>query len=196
MCSSDLADNPAELAGYASLDRRELLALALQAKLQAQMQEEEDEDISTPGNLLMWQRAVESDIVKMLHDISLEVNQFLQKRNVLPQEFPSRLFEAIGQGGDTAEALSGTPNVLQLTIEAGDAEDDAKMLVRLLAIDLRLSEIEFADAEVSQPRHAIRKLLAELSGLRKRYAANQREYTIAQAEVAWRSTWSEQRGDS
>jgi len=191
--ADDRADDDAPAGRQQSpRDDAQLFALALQAKLQAQMQDDsEDGDIATPSNLLMWQRSVESDIVKMLHDLSLKANQLLQACDILPQEFPPGLFEAIGQQGDAGEAMSGTPNVLKLTIEAGKAEDGAKVSIRMLAIELRLSEIEFSDAAVSQPRHAIRKLLAELSGLRKRYTANQREYTIAKAESAWRSTWSE-----
>ncbi len=172
-----------------------LIALALEARLRAEADDEgddDDDDITTPNNLRAWQRSVESDIVRMLHQASVQVNQLLHQCGILPQEFPLGLLEAFGQGEAMAEMPTGTPNLLKLTIKSGgrSSEESASNTLQLVAIRLHLAEIEFAETAVSQARHTIRQLLAELSGLRKRYVANQKEYTIAKAEAAWRSTWS------
>lgn len=184
-----------------SADRRnfteqeaQLIALALKAKLQAEASQshDDDEDVTTPDSLRSWQRSVESDIARMLQQASVQANQLLHQYGILPQEFPLGLLEAFGQGEAMAEIPTGTPNLLKLTIKSGspDTNESHNGTLHLMAIHLHLAEIEFSETAVSQARHTIRQLLAELSGLRKRYAANQKEYTIAKAEAAWRSTWS------
>lgn len=193
-------DNPEEKSQpRPTLSDREakLIALALEAKLRAEADDDGDDDddeITTPNNLRAWQRSIESDIIRMLHQASVQTNQLLHQCQILPQEFPLGLLDAFGQGEGMAEIPSGTPNLLKLTIKSGgrNSEEFASKALQLVAINLNLAEIEFADAAVSQARHRIRQLLAELSGLRKRYAANQKEYTIAKAEAAWRSTWSKE----
>lgn len=190
-------DNAAQAQARPNLSEREaqLIALALEAKLRAELEDDDDDDdITTPNNLRAWQRSVESDIVRMLHQASAQANQLLHQCGILPQEFPLGLLEAFGQGEAIAEMPTGTPNLLKLTIQTGsrDSEESASSALQLVAIHLHLAEIEFAETAVSQARHAIRQLLAELSGLRKRYAVNQKEYTIAKAEAAWRSTWSKE----
>ena len=172
----------------------QLIALALQAKLRAEA-EEEDDNLATPNNLRAWQRSIESDIARILHEASVQANQLLQQCDILPQEFPLGLLEALGQGETMAESAIGTPNLLKLTIKAGSQDEEGEIdseTLQLVAIHLRLSEIEFAEASLSQVRHRVRQLIAELSGLQKRYAVNQQEYTIAQAEAAWRATWCEE----
>lgn len=176
-----------------------LIALALKAKLQAEAnqsydQDDDGDDVTTPNSLRSWQRSVESDIARMLHQASVQANQLLHQSGILPQEFPLGLLEALGQGEAIAEIPNGTPNLLKLTLKGGshDTPEPHSGTLHLMAIHLHLAEIEFAEAAVSQARHVIRQLLAELSGLRKRYAANQKEYTIAKAEAAWRSTWSQE----
>jgi hypothetical protein len=207
--SGDPSDTPddadAAAANSPSPDRLNLteqeahmIALALKAKLQAKVNDDEDEDedndddVTTPDSLRSWQRSVERDIARMLHQASIQANQLLHQYGILPQEFPLGLLEALGQGDAIAEIPTGTPNLLKLTIKSGspDANESHSGTLHLMAIHLHLAEIEFSETAVSQVRHTIRQLLAELSGLRKRYAANQKEYTIAKAEAAWRSTWS------
>ena len=183
-----------------NLSEREaqLMALALAAKLRSDTDGDEadgEDEVATPNNLRSWQRAIEGDLVRMLHDASVRANQLLYQCSILPQEFPLGVLEALGQGEAIAELPTGMPNLLKLTIKLGHGEEEEEAIgetLQLLAINLRLPEVEFADTAVSQTRHTIRQLVAELSGLRKRYDRNQREYTIAKAEAAWRSTWCEE----
>jgi hypothetical protein len=68
-----------------------------------------------------------------------------------------------------------------------DGEDST--LTQVIAINLRLSEIEFADPTLSSSRHQIRNLLGKVSTIGREYRKRWRELTSAQAEAAWRSSW-------
>jgi hypothetical protein len=60
-----------------------------------------------------------------------------------------------------------------------------------MAINLRLGEIEFADAMLSSYRKQIRSVLLQLNRLGQEYQKKQRERSVAQAEAAWRAIWSD-----
>ena len=59
-------------------------------------------------------------------------------------------------------------------------------------INLQLSEVEFTDPRVSVWRARLRKELANLKQLGVRYRKTQRSLEIAQAEDAWRASWTSQ----
>lgn len=63
-------------------------------------------------------------------------------------------------------------------------------LPELAAISLRLSEVEFTDPTVSAWRGKLRQKLGELKKLGMRYKRTQRSLETAQAEDAWRSSWT------
>ncbi len=63
-------------------------------------------------------------------------------------------------------------------------------LPELAAISLRLSEVEFTDPTVSAWRSRLRQKLSELKQLGMRYKKTQRALETAQAEDAWRSSWT------
>jgi hypothetical protein len=52
-----------------------------------------------------------------------------------------------------------------------------------------MAELEFADTRLSVERNQIRSLWEQLNRLGKQYHHLRKEYTIAQAEAAWRSSW-------
>jgi len=60
-----------------------------------------------------------------------------------------------------------------------------------MAIHLRLIEIEFADAPLTAIRNRIRSQSAQLRNLGREYQKKQRERAIAEAQSAWRTSWSE-----
>ncbi len=64
-------------------------------------------------------------------------------------------------------------------------------VIQLLAIHLRLTEIEFADAGLTLARSKVRHLAAQLKPLGRNYHKKLRERAIAEAQAAWRSCWSE-----
>ncbi len=63
-------------------------------------------------------------------------------------------------------------------------------LPELAAVSLRLSEVEFTDPTVSAWRGKLRQKLGELKKLGMRYKKTQRSLETAQAEDAWRSSWT------
>ncbi len=62
-------------------------------------------------------------------------------------------------------------------------------LVHVIALQVRLAEIEFQDPLLMRWRRSIRELNLELNSLSRDYRKYQRQLSIAEAQVAWRSTW-------
>jgi len=93
---------------------------------------------------------------------------------------------------EAAEAVAGPPNLLNLLVETENSLESGSTMTQLLAIHLRLSEIEFADSTVMAGRNQIRKLSAKASQLGRDYQKKQRERAVAEAEAAWRSSWFEE----
>ncbi len=63
-------------------------------------------------------------------------------------------------------------------------------LPNFVVIHLRLSEIEFADAAVAVRRRRIREKISQLKRLGYAYKQARRDLAIAQAEDAWRASWT------
>jgi hypothetical protein len=148
---------------------------------------------TNPIELLHWQHNLEEAIAHSLKTLSLEVNCLFQEAGVLPQKLPVPLLEAATTASETvAEIAVGPPNLMNLLIETenpSEAEDSS--MTQLFAIQLRLSEIEFADANVRSARNQIRQLEGKVHLLGREYQKKQRERIIAEAEAAWRSSWFE-----
>ena len=64
-------------------------------------------------------------------------------------------------------------------------------ILKIAAIHLRLSELEFADVHLSLTRKQLRNLGEQLNKLRKQYRQLKREYLRSEAEMAWRASWTE-----
>ncbi|MEL6854243.1 MAG: hypothetical protein AAFO83_03940 [Cyanobacteria bacterium J06607_13] len=86
------------------------------------------------------------------------------------------------EGGDEGRQLSRrfVPHEV-MEIEA---------LPEFAVVNLQLSEIEFADPTVSVWRSRLRQELAKLKQLGVRYKKTQRSLETAQAEDAWRASWT------
>lgn len=80
--------------------------------------------------------------------------------------------------GPPDEAIS-MPRLLQL-----------ESLPNFVVLHLRLSEIEFAETNVAVWRNRIRKKMAHLKRVGHAYKDAERQLAIAQAEDAWRATWT------
>lgn len=153
-----------------------------------------------PEDLIQWVRSLEESIAESLRTVSHAANRLLQQAAVLPQRLPEPLLQMAHQA-EMADSMSNSPNLLNVlieanpedgeTVESGEDSNGAAALVHIVAIHLRLSEIEFADAETMAARNQVRPLLAELKKLGRYYHQKQRELEIAQAQAAWRSIWSE-----
>jgi hypothetical protein len=143
-----------------------------------------------PEQLVRWQEQMEEAIAQTLQTISLETNRLLQRTGIIPDKLPAAVLEAAAKVEASSEGTPGSPNLLNLLMETesnGDSEDST--LTRIVAINLRLSEIEFADPTLSAGRNQIRKLSARVSTIQREYHKKLRERAVAQAEAAWRSSW-------
>jgi hypothetical protein len=105
---------------------------------------------------------------------------------------PAAILEAAAKVEASSEPTSGSPNLLNLLMETENEEDsDNSTLTRVVAINLRLSEIEFADPSLLTLRNQIRNLSTKRRKLQQEHHKRQRERSVAQAEAAWRSSWFE-----
>jgi hypothetical protein len=143
-----------------------------------------------PEQLVRWQEQMEEAIAQTLQTISLETNRLLQRTGIIPDKLPAAVLEAAAKVEASGEGTPGSPNLLNLLMETdsdGDSEDST--LTRIVAINLRLSEIEFADPTLSAGRNQIRKLSVRVTTIQREYHKKLRERAVAQAEAAWRSSW-------
>lgn len=142
----------------------------------------------TPELLAGWQQTLERGILEVLSDLSERANRVLQAAGMLPQKLPPPVLEAASQVEASAESVSGAPNVMNLLVEA-EVEGEPSQVARLMAVRLRLSEIEFADATLRSWRDRLRKLSSKLVSVGRAYRQAQRERAVQEAESAWRSSW-------
>lgn len=148
-----------------------------------------------PSNpkLLEWQQNLEQAISKTLKTLSYEINRLLQQTGILPKSLPSPLLEAAANSQEASSTgIAGPPNLLNLLIEAQNDEESQDAVTPIIAIHLRLSEIEFADATLRTRRNHIRNLEVRASSLRREYNKKQKERAVAEAEAAWRASWFEE----
>lgn len=157
--------------------------------------QEEKKNFSDPVELMKWQFQVEDAIASTLKTLSSQTNSLLQSAEILPNNLPlAPLLEAATSASDGApEVTSGSsPNLLNLLIETdSDNESQESSVTQIIAIHLRLIEIEFADATVRAKRNQIRNISAKLGKLERDYQKKQRERDVAEAEAAWRASWFE-----
>ncbi len=150
--------------------------------------------LSNPEQLMQWQQTLEMAIGKILQTTSHKANHLLQQVGILPQKLPEPLLEAAtrAEPGEAA-AVAGPPNLLNVLIETENTEESQRSTItQLIAIHLRLPEIEFADPKVMAGRSQIRQLTAKLNKLGRDYQKKQRERAVAEAEAAWRASWFEE----
>lgn len=172
------------------------------SQLDSLRQPEEGGENATPTNpeiLIQWQEQLEQGILLILQTLSREANRLLQQTGILPKKLPEVVLEAATKAEAAhSEPVTGPPNLLNLLIESEPSEDSAgepqkpsSTVTHIIAINLRLSDIEFADAAVMAGRNQIRNLSSRLNNLKREFQKKQRERLITEAEAAWRSSWFE-----
>ncbi|MFQ3629445.1 MAG: hypothetical protein SNJ81_17955, partial [Cyanobacteriota bacterium] len=145
---------------------------------------------SPVDHLARWQAKIERRIAAVLRDQSQAANRLLHQVNILPNQIPEPIIEVAAKAGASDSTL-GPPNLLNLMIEAQGDKPDQVSITRIVAIRLRLSELEFGSPLLANWRSKLRGLNARLKQLGQDYEKKSRERAIAQAEQAWRSTWHE-----
>lgn len=178
-----LSSNQEQLSTFEMIETDEILDIS-------ESTEAANDSSSQPQQLLEWLEQLENAIAQTLKDLSLDTNRLLQTNGIIPDKLPPAVLEAAVQVEASTEAVAGSPNLLNLLMEAENDDDkEDSTLMRIVAINLRLSEIEFADPTLSAGRNQIRKLSARVSSFQREYHKKQRERAVAQAEAAWRSSW-------
>ncbi|QLE39342.1 hypothetical protein FD723_01690 [Nostoc sp. C052] len=150
-------------------------------------------DTSNPIELATWQQKLEEVTQEILKKLSHDANLLLQKAGVLPKKLPEPILAAAAAASEaSAEVMPGPPNLLNLVIEIENEQQlEDSGLTQIMAINLRLGEIEFADVTLSSERRQIRNILVQLNKLGREYQKKHKERAIAEAEAAWRSSWFE-----
>ncbi|WP_375509548.1 hypothetical protein [uncultured Nostoc sp.] len=151
-------------------------------------------DTYNPIELVKWQQNLEEVMQEILKKLSHDANILIQKSGVLPKKLPEPILAAAAAAASEAsgEAMPGPPNLLNLVIEIeNEQQSEDSGLTQIMAINLRLGEIEFADVTLSSERRQIRSILVQLNKLGREYQKKHREKAIAEAEAAWRASWFE-----
>jgi len=149
-------------------------------------------DPSNPIEVLQWQQDLEAAIAQTLRECSQDTNIILQKAGILPKKLPdSVLAAAIAASEANGEVIPSPPNLLNLVIQVGQDGEESKV-TQIMTINLRLGEIEFADASLLSGRKQIRTVLAHLHNLGRDFQKKHRELKVAEAEAAWRASWFEE----
>jgi hypothetical protein len=171
-------------------DLAERIAESLADMMQQPEEEEEGIDEGSPEALIQWYRSTEKSIRQVLNQGSREINRLLQHAAVLPGNVPSKVLELAIQNNQPPSSSPHASNLINLVIEA-EMANKKKKRVRVTAIHLKLSELEFGDAQVSGKRNRIREQLGKIKQLKKYYKKSKKDLAIAEAEAAWRSSWHE-----
>jgi hypothetical protein len=164
----------------------------------------------------IWQQTLERDIQRVIRQVSQQTNQVLQKFDILPQQIPAPVLEAaaMAEGGES----NRNPHVVKLTLEAVDPRDvladleereereekegkepkrrrkrdghrPPSAVLSIVAVQLRLSELEFKDSTVMGHRNRLRESLEKMRSIGQEYQRLDQECTIVKAQDAWRATW-------
>ncbi len=178
------------------------LTMIENAGFKLQNQEEDDSlaEIKNPEDLVLWCKRVEEGVRMILHNLSQEVNSELQKHKIIASQFPPQLWEMALQAEEGGMSSGNSPNIINLLIETNkkqetkddeDDEDENKesQITKVSAVNLRLSDIEFSDPQLSIQRQQIRQQLERVKKMHQAYQKIQRENSRAEAEAAWRSSW-------
>jgi len=156
-------------------------------------EEKTENNAIAPELAIAWQEQLETGIDDRLQTLSQQTNQLLQEASILPEQLPPAVLEVATQADPGSESIAGPPNVLTVTIQARDPEDLSEgEVTQLMAVRLRRSEIEFANASLHTWRTQVRQQSHKLAQLQREYDRKLRLRAVAQAEAAWRSTWFEE----
>lgn len=151
-----------------------------------------DDELSffNPDILIKFIDNIDNAIAQSLIKISLKTNKLLQQSEILPKEIPNKILEMALEAEENTSLISGAPNLLSLLVEKENSPEENK-ITPIVAICLRIREIEFNDPLLSSLRQKITKILRDLHRLNEEYQFHSQQYAIAQAEVAWRGSWFE-----
>lgn len=167
-------------------------------------------ETTSPINLAKRHVLLEKQLRGILQTVSSLTNYLLKQAQVLP-DLPEMVIAAAAEA-ESRESGQTTPNLLNVLVEMSsdrtqddsdqdeDSEENASLeeeesegkMTHLVAVHLRLADIEFADTHTALWRGKLQEALARLKRLGNQYQKLQREKAKAEAEYAWRATWFEE----
>lgn len=139
-----------------------------------------------PRAIAQWLQVLSEIVRRQLIQASHAANVALQKAQIFESQIPLEILEA-KRASDPSQGPSGPPNLLKLMVSKPGSDHEGEL--QIVAVDLRLPEIEFTDPRLMDLRRELQTLMQELRRLEQRYTERQRQWAIAQAETAWRSSW-------
>ncbi len=154
-----------------------------------------DEALRDPFALIRWVERMERGISQRLRQSSQRTTRSLEKSRILNNELPDGLLEAaVRPDGDHEDDSDGSmPHVLRLKLNAAGKEGRPRKgkSIRIVAIYLRLSEIEFATPGVMAWRNQLRNQVKQLRRLSKEYKDCKHAQDVVKAQELWRRGWVE-----
>ena len=156
----------------------------------------EEVNWKNPQSLIAWQKNTEKQIARTLENISKKTNKILQEADLISEQIPTKIIDIALKNADTSSRINkvkNIPNILNLVIEI-DKRSTSKTnhnFGDISLLRLSLLEIEFVDSILSSKRNEIRNLMKKISQIYKIYQERKKEYAIAEADAAWRSSWYE-----
>lgn len=189
--------------GMTESNARELQAILAQVAAAISAKEPK-----TPiDRLTTWQENIERGIQEKIRMSSYKTNQALQKSTIIPEQVPDRALEAASRVDN--DANSPASHVVQMLVEMGsrrpsgpDSDDHPKRsnsepfgpnvpkLIHVVALQLRLGELEFNDPILMRWRNRLRELASNTQDLTNKYRRCQHKRSVAEAQDAWRSSWT------
>jgi len=151
---------------------------------------------NSPENLLNWSKLQEDAIAMILENVSSQANETLRKTGILPKEFPKEMIDAALQAEGAGSMSHNAPGVIHLMLELErknqqQKNENSNDVIQLAIIRLRVGEMEFAAPSLNMKRRELRQLGQQLQQLQEQYNKLTKERAIAQAELAWRSSWQQ-----
>ena len=187
--------------GMTESNARELQAILAQVAAAISAKEP-----TTPiDRLTTWQENLERGIQEKIRLSSYKTNQALQKSTLIPAPVPDRALEAASRVDN--DANSPVSHVVQMLVEMGRPSDpesgdhpkrtnaepfgpNVPKLIHVVALQLRLGELEFNDPILMRWRNRLRELANNTQTLTQKYRKCQHKRSVAEAQDAWRSSWT------
>lgn len=151
-------------------------------------------DLSNPHHLILWCKKIDSNIKQTLNDTSREANKNLQEFDIISKRLPHKVIDVALQAGENNSGgkVRKVPNIINLVIETDKKKKNKpSFAAQISLLRLHLSEIEFTDTKLSSKKNKIRMVVKKVKNLESLYQQKEQEYTVAEADAAWRSIWYE-----
>ena len=149
---------------------------------------------NSPENVIAWLNLQAEAITMILENVSSNANEILRQAGILPQEFPKEMLDAAVRSEGAGSISNRAPGVLHLMLELerknnSKKSDEDNEVIQLAIVRLRAAELEFSAPNLNRKRREIRTLEQQLHQLDEQYQKLEQERAIAQAELAWNSSW-------